>query len=172
MQLHLWKPKNRGRRSVLKELKRIWSYVHRRLVTSAYLNLCLNFNGIDQIAEGFTFKLDDRKSSKILLKLSMLQKAPKRRSPNHCKYKLKWTITVMRLQTWSKCSKIRKSKLTVFPKSCSSEYAIFPQRQPYFTYGDLQSSGLKIPATQETIHECKTCRYSDCFKMCLKPMEF
>ena len=48
-----------------------------------------NFNRIDEIAGGFTFQVDYRKSSQIMFKLSMLQKAPKRRSPNTFNYKLK-----------------------------------------------------------------------------------
>ena len=41
-----------------------------------------NFNGFDEIAGRFTWKVDFRKLSKILLLLSMLQKALNRRSPN------------------------------------------------------------------------------------------
>ena len=55
----------------------------------------------------------------------------------------------------------------VSPKRRSLKYVVFPERQPYFTYGDLQSSGLKIEATEQTIPKCKTCRYSDFSKMCL-----
>ena len=49
----------------------------------------VNFNGIDDFAGGFTSKVDYRNSSNIMFKLSMLQKAPKRRSPNTFNYKLK-----------------------------------------------------------------------------------
>ena len=42
----------------------------------------MNFNGIEEIAGGFTSEVDYGKSSKIMFKLSMPQKAPKRRSPN------------------------------------------------------------------------------------------
>ena len=40
------------------------------------------FNRIDEIAGGFPSQVDFRKSSHFMFKLSMLQKAPKRRSPN------------------------------------------------------------------------------------------
>ena len=43
---------------------------------------CVNFVRIDKIKWGFMYKVDYGKSSKIMFKLSMLQKAPKRRSPN------------------------------------------------------------------------------------------
>ena len=33
----------------------------------------------------------------------------------------------------------------------SSKYVVFPRRQPYFTYGDLHSSGLENHAFQLTI---------------------
>ena len=131
------------------------------------INLCLRFNGIDKIAGRFIAKVDRRKSSKSVAIRRLPQRTPKRRSPNPYNYKLKWTVTVIMPQIRSKCNKFRKSNLTASPKRCSSEYAIFPERQPYFTYGDIQSSGLKIQATQQTINKCKTCRYSDCFKMCL-----
>ena len=49
-----------------------------------------NFNGIDDFAGGFTLKVDYWNSSNIMFKLSMLQKAPKRRSPNTFNYKFKW----------------------------------------------------------------------------------
>ena len=74
--------------------------------------------------------------------------------------------------TLTKCGLIRSSKITVPSKWRSSKYVVFPQRQPYFTYGDLHSSGLKNYAFQLTILQCKICRYSDCFKMCLFPKEF
>ena len=48
-----------------------------------------NFNRIDEIAGGFPSQVDFRKSSHFMFKLSMLQKAPKRRSPNTFNYKLK-----------------------------------------------------------------------------------
>ena len=41
-----------------------------------------NFSRIDEIAGGFPSQVDFRKSSHFMFKLSMLQKAPKRRSPN------------------------------------------------------------------------------------------
>ena len=47
-----------------------------------------NFNRIDEIAGGFPSQVDFRKSSHFMFKLSMLQKAPKRRSPNTFNYKL------------------------------------------------------------------------------------
>ena len=54
----------------------------------------------------------------------------KRRSPNPYNYKLKWTETVFVPEVGSKCNKFRKSNLMVSSKCYSSEYAIFPQRQP------------------------------------------
>ena len=54
----------------------------------------------------------------------------------------------------------------------TSKYVVFPQRQPYFTYGDLHFSGLANLAFQVFILQCKILRYSDFLKMCLKPMEF
>ena len=70
-------------------VQRIWSYAHRCLVKHAYLNLCGNINGIDEIAGGFTSKVDFRNLLKIMFNLSMLQKASKRRSPNPFIYQLK-----------------------------------------------------------------------------------
>ena len=90
MQIHVWTPKTAGRSSLLKWLIRIWSYAHRCLVNLAYRCFCVNFNGIDEIALGFNSKVEYRKSSNIMFKLSMLQKVPKRRSPNLFNYKLKW----------------------------------------------------------------------------------
>ena len=125
------------------------------------------FNGFDEIAGGFTSKVDFRKSSKILSMLSMLQKAPNRRSPNPYNYKLKWPVSLRRLKSWSKCSDVWKWKFTVSWKGWSSEYALFPQRQSYFTYGDVESSVVKIVACAGAMHEIKSRRYSDCSKMCL-----
>ena len=48
----------------------------------AYDFFCVNFNGIHEIDGGFTSKVEYRKSSIIMFKLSVLQEAPKRRSPN------------------------------------------------------------------------------------------
>ena len=123
------KPIFRRRSSILKVLKRIWSYAHRCFVKIASLFFGLRFNGIDKIAGRFTSKVDDRKSSKIQFISSMLQKAPKRRSPNPYNYKLKWTETVIVPEIQSKCNKFRKSNLTVSSKCYSAEYAMFPQRQ-------------------------------------------
>ena len=49
-----------------------------------------NFNRIDEIAGGFPSQVDFRKSSHFMFKLSMLQKAPKRRSPNTAERRSKW----------------------------------------------------------------------------------
>ena len=43
---------------------------------------CVVLKGIDDFEKGFMYKVDYRKSSKIMFTLSMPQKAPKRRSPN------------------------------------------------------------------------------------------
>ena len=129
--------------------------------------LCRNFNGIDEIAGGFTWFVDDRKWWKILMNLSMLQKAPNRRSPNPYNYKLKWQVSLRRVKSRSKSSGVWKRKFTVSWKGWSSEYALFPQRQSYFTYGDVESSVVKIVACAGAMHEIKSRRYSDCSKMCL-----
>ena len=49
-----------------------------------------NFSRIDKIARGFPSQVDFRKSSHFMFKLSMLQKAPKRRSPNTAERRSKW----------------------------------------------------------------------------------
>ena len=82
MQIHIWKSKIGGRSSLLQGPKRIRSYAHRCLVKHVYLNLCGIINGIEEIAGGFTSKVDFRSLLKIMFNLSMLQKASKRRSPN------------------------------------------------------------------------------------------
>ena len=51
--------------------------------------LCWNFNGMGEIAGGFTSKVEKWKSSKIVLKSGMRRKAPKRESRNPFNYKLK-----------------------------------------------------------------------------------
>ena len=38
-----------------------------------------------------------------------------------------------------------------FSKKRSSKYVVFPERQSYFTYGDLHSSGLENHAFELTI---------------------
>ena len=58
-------------------------------------------------------------------------------------------------------------KAAIFKICCISRAPL-----PYFTYGDLHSGALKIHAFQLAMPKCKTCCYSGCFKMCLKPMEF
>ena len=98
--------------------------------------------------------------------------APKRRSPNIFNYKLKWTKTANAVSTLSKCVLMRPTKIMVPSKRRTSKYVVFPQRQPYFTYGDLRSSGLANLAFQVSILQCKIWRYSDFLKMCLKPLEF
>ena len=52
------------------------------------------FNGINEIAGGFTSKVNYRKSSQTMFKLNMLQKAPKWRSPNLYNYQFKWAKIV------------------------------------------------------------------------------
>ena len=130
---YIGKPKIRRRSQVWAGLgAKICAQAAARVKIQQYcfLILCLHFIGIDKIAGRFTSKVDDRKSSKIQFISSMLQKAPKRRSPNPYNYKLKWTETVIVPEIRSKCNKFRKSNLTVSSKCYSSEYAIFPQRQP------------------------------------------
>ena len=67
---------------------------------------------------------------------------------------------------------MRPTKIMVPSKRRTSKYVVFPQRQPYFTYGDLHFSGLANLAFQVSILQCKIWRYSDFLKMGLKPMEF
>ena len=160
-------PISRRRSSIWKVLKGIWTYAHRCLVKKASLLLSRKFNGIDKIVGRFIAKADRRKSPKSKLNLSMPKRTPKWRSPNIGERKLKWVITVRRPKISFKCSKTCEWKLTASRNTSSSECAIFPKRQPYFTYGGIQSSRLEIQATQQTINKGNTCRYSDCFKMCL-----
>ena len=56
MQIHVWKPNSRRRSLLSKWQRRIWIYAQRCLVILACLNLCMIFNGIDEIAEGFYFR--------------------------------------------------------------------------------------------------------------------
>ena len=51
----------------------------------AYVFFYVNFNGIHEIEGGFTSKVEYRQSSIIMVKLSMLQEALNRRSPNALK---------------------------------------------------------------------------------------
>ena len=57
--------------------------------------------------------------------------------------------------TLTKCGLMPLSKITVSSWWHFSKYVVFPERQAYFTYGDLHSSGLKIYAFQLTILQCK-----------------
>ena len=81
--------KNSREKLTLQVLKFMRSYAHRCLVQHVCLILCLIFNGIKEIARGFTSKVNYRKASQIMFKLNMLQMAPKRRSPNHYNYQFK-----------------------------------------------------------------------------------
>ena len=72
----------------------------------------------------------------------------------------------------TKCVLMRPTKIMVPSKRRTLKYVVFPQRQPYFTYGDLHFSGLANLAFQVSILQCKIWRYSDFLKMGLKPMEF
>ena len=133
------------------------AYTHLELRSPMFGELCLSFfffvkfNGIDEIAGGFTSQVEYRKLSNIMCKLSMLQKVPTRRSPNLFIYKLKCTKSANVVSTLSKWGLTRPSKIMVPWKWWSSKYVVFPERQPYFTYGDLLSSGLKIHAFHLTI---------------------
>ncbi len=157
----------RRRSSIWKVLKGIWTDAHRCLVKNASLIRSRTFNGIDKIVGRFIAQVDRRKSSKSKFNLSMPKRTPKWRSPNIGERKLKWVITVRRPKISFKCSKTCEWKLTASRNTSSSECAIFPKRQPYFTYGGIQSSRLEIQATQQTINKGNTCRYPDSFKMCL-----
>ena len=110
----------------------------------------VKFNRIDEIAVGFPSQVDFRKLWNIMCKLSMLQKVPTRHSPNVFIYKLKCTKSANVVSTLSKWGLTRPSKIMVPWKWWSSKYVVFPERQPYFTYVDLLSSGLKIHAFQLT----------------------
>ena len=143
----------------------IWIDAHRCLVKNASLIVSHTFDGIYEIIVRFITKVARLKALKIKLNLSMQKRTPKWRSPNIGERKLKWAITVRRPQNSFKCNKIWDSKLIASPNTSSSECAIFRWCQPYFTYGDLQSSRLEIQATRQTINKGNTCRYSDCLKM-------
>ena len=91
---------------------------------------------------------------KNLVDVEYASEAPKRRSPNiggrRAKLKKKkpffhldkiWLDAIVKNNS---CSNWRSSK-----------YVVFPRRQPYFTYGDLHSSGLENHAFQLTILQCK-----------------
>ena len=89
MQIYFRKPIFRGRSSLLKSrnafnatLTDVWWVLH--------MFFYRNFNRIDEIAGGFPSQVDFRKSSHFMFKLSMLQKAPKRRSPNTAERRSKW----------------------------------------------------------------------------------
>ena len=94
MKIHHLKSKIRRRSSVLSWLKCFWSYAHRGLVNKYTFCLCLQCIGIDKIAGEFTWKLDYRKSSKMVQKSSMVQKGAKWRSPNTYNYEVKWLIVL------------------------------------------------------------------------------
>ena len=111
----------------------------------------VKFSRIDEIARGFPSQVDFRKLPNIMCKLRMLQRVPTRHSRNVFIYKLKCTKSANVVSTLSKWGLTRPSKITVPWKRRSSKYAVFPQRQPYFTYGDLLSSGVKIHAFHLTI---------------------
>ena len=76
--------------------------------------------------------------------------APKRRSPNIGERRAK----LKKKNTFFYLDKIWLDAI-VKNNSCSnwrsSKYVVFPRRQPYFTYGDLHSSGLENHAFQLTI---------------------
>ena len=62
------------------KLKNIGAIMHLELRSpisgeKCILIFCVDFNGIDEIARGFTSRVDYRKSSNIMFKLIMLQKA-------------------------------------------------------------------------------------------------
>ena len=76
------------------------------MLKNAFLIVSRTFNGIDEIIGGFIAKVDRPKALKIRLNLSMLERTPKRRSPNIGERKLKWAITVRRLEIPFKCNKI------------------------------------------------------------------
>ena len=59
------------------------------------------------------------------------------------------------VSTLTKFGLMPLSKITVCSWWHFSTYVVFPERQAYFTYGDLHSSGLKIYAFQLTILQCK-----------------
>ena len=119
-------PISRRRSSIWKVLKGIWTYAHRCLVKQASLFLSRKFNGIDKIVGRFKAKADRRKSPKSKLNLSMPKRTPKWRSPNIGERKLKWVITVRRLQISSKCYNFWEWKITASPNTWSSECARFP----------------------------------------------
>ena len=151
----------------LKGVQRHLSLRPPMLCENRVLNFISEILGIDKIIWEFIAKSDCLKSPKSKFNLSMPKRTPKWRSPNIGERKLKWVITVRRPKISFKCSKTCEWKWTASRNTSSSECAIFPKRQPYFTYGGIQSSRPEIQATQQTINKGNTCRYSDCFKMCL-----
>ena len=152
---------------LFKWLLRIWRYAHRCLVNFAYCFFCVKFIGIDKIVGGFTSKVEYWESWKFMFRLCMLQVAPKRRSPNTFNCKLKWAFTAIAASTLTKFGLMRLSKIKVSSKWRLSKYVVFPERQQYFTYGDLHFIGVKIHAFELTILQYAICCYSVCFKMCL-----
>ena len=146
MQIHVWSPKTAGRSSLSKWLIRIWSYAHRCFVKNAYVF----FMGI----------------SVELMK-------------SQGDFPHKWIFGDRHIScsSWV-CFRRRQNGVHQTPLIISSnEQKLLIWLQPWqnaawFTYGDLHSSGLKIHAFQRIVLQCQICRYSDCFKMCLFPMEF
>ena len=131
------------------------AYTRLELRSPMFGEFCLSFffvkfSRIDKIAGGFPSQVDFQKLSNIMFKLSVLQKVPTWHSPNVFIYKLKCTKSANVVSTLSKWGLTRPSKIMVPRKWWSSKYVVFPECQPYFTYGDLLSSGLKIDAFQLT----------------------
>ena len=104
----------------------IWSYAHRCLVNVAPLFFYKKINGIDKIKGGFMYKVDYRKSSKIMFKLSMPQKAPKRRSPNIGERRSKWAKGAHLEKTLKKFGLMRLLKITVFQIGDLQNMLYFP----------------------------------------------
>ena len=113
-------PISRRRSSISKVSAGIWTYAHRCLVIKASLFLYRKFNRIDKIVGRCIAKVDRRKSPKSKFNLSMPKRTPKWRSPNIGERKLKWVITVRRLQISSKCYNFWEWKITASPNTWSS----------------------------------------------------
>ena len=166
MRLRIWKSKNRMRSLLLQGPKRIRSYAHRCLVKHVYVSLCGIMTGIDEIAGGFTSKVDFRSLLKMMFNLSMLQEASKWRSPNLFIYQLKWAETDNVALCLIKCGFRWSSKVTAYSKWLLWKHAVFPECQVYFTFGDLHARGIKIHASHVVMSKFKNCCYLDGVNMC------
>ena len=131
-------------------LQRNWSYAHRCLVSFVYRffygiamelmislgALCIRWiTGIGEKNVQVEYASECTKTAFTQHRLAPFQMAKSQ--------KLILTLT--------KFGAVQPSKITVHSKRRSSNYVVFPERQSYFTYGALHSSGLENHAFQLTI---------------------